>query len=88
MRDVVFLDDDWTRINDEFTSDGVPKNPRMARQVRTQGGMIVGRIVMEGKQGFTVEVFKLGQFQPVGSHSNFDTAWKAMNDRQQQASQS
>ncbi|HVX56467.1 MAG TPA: hypothetical protein VHA37_01935 [Candidatus Saccharimonadales bacterium] len=72
------LDDEWIRINEDFDAAGNRQAPESARMVRSDGGMIIGRIArISGK--FVAQTYKKGTFndidQPFGS---FDEAAFAM----------
>jgi hypothetical protein len=68
---MLILDDQWTRIDDEFDNNGERTIPRFARMVRTQGGMIVGRVIRQADK-FQAQKWGGGQFASVGI--DFDSA--------------
>lgn len=78
----ISVDGQWQRINDEMDSDGNRTIPVFARHVRTQGGMIIGRIVRGAavtQTGvLTAQRWRYGRFTDIGEFTSFDEACAAI----------
>lgn len=69
----MMLDQSWVRINEVIDQDGKPQIPLLARNMRSNGGMIIGRIVRETKT-FEAQSFRKGEFKSEGHCITFDEA--------------
>lgn len=69
----MYIDDQWMRINPETDSNGDRLRPLMARMVRTDSGMVIGRIVLDTKPlaEFVLQLYRHGEFVEV---KRFDAA--------------
>jgi hypothetical protein len=74
---MINIDFGWVRIDEEFNSDGDRVKPRFAKMARTEGGMIIGRVVRDGEV-YVSEKWKAGLFVDVGQSSSLDSAIHAL----------
>jgi hypothetical protein len=72
------IDSSWIRIDEEFDSNGERVQPQFAKMARTEGGMIVGRIVRAEEKKFSAQKWKNATFVDVSSASSFDDAFRAL----------
>lgn len=74
----LFIDHEWVRLDEEMNSNGERNAPRFARNVRSSGGSILGRVI-RAPAGFAIERWSAGEFKHNGTYPTFDEAWIAMN---------
>ena len=75
----LLLDASWVRITNETDTDNEPIRPIYARNVRSHGGMIVGRISRARPEAtFNAEVYRGGQFVLLGTYPTLDEARHAI----------
>jgi hypothetical protein len=75
---MITFDPEWLRIDDELNSDGERTVPLFARMIRTQGGMVIGRVVKSNTEMFIAQKWRLGRFTDIGESSTFDEALKIL----------
>lgn len=74
---MLIVDDQWLRVNDESDENGDPLVAKFGRMVRTQGGMVIGRIVM-GTGRFAAHRWKYGKFIELGDYGSIEEAYQAL----------
>ena len=67
------LDSEWQRINEDTNLDGDRQQPQFARNFRSDGGMVIGRVLRTNNR-FYAQVFRHGQFEGVNDFATFDEA--------------
>lgn len=71
------VDGDWQKITHETDNDGDLVRPQYARHVRTEGGMVVGRIIKVDDL-FMAQKYKFGDFVTLDKFNLFDAAYWAI----------
>lgn len=76
------LDEQWLRIDNEMDTNGNRTTPVYARNARSRGGMIVGRLVchMDGSRSFDAQSWRGGKFDSVGKFETREEACKALEN--------
>lgn len=67
------FDGDWIRINENFDVSGDRQTPQFARNLRSPGGMIIGRIMREGTE-FMPQVYRGGEFVTIDRFGSWGEA--------------
>jgi hypothetical protein len=72
------IDDQWIRINPEEDSNGEKLRGQFARNIRTDGGMVIGRVI-KGEEGkLTLQRYRHGEFVETGTYDTFNALHAAM----------
>jgi hypothetical protein len=74
---MLVVDDQWVSIVNEQDDEGEPQPSRFARMVRTQGGMVIGRIIRTAGR-FIAERWKYGKFIDIGEYGTIEEAYRAL----------
>lgn len=77
--DRLFTDSEWVRIDDELDSNGAAGVPVYSRNIRSSGGMIVGRVVRIHLSKYRLEMYVKGIFKDMGTYASFETAIRSLD---------
>lgn len=78
------LDNEWVRINEDTNLDGERLPAQFARNMRSDGGMVIGRIVRENSS-FLAQAYRRGEFSDIAKpFGTFDEAGMALRQNLRQ----
>lgn len=77
--DRLFMDNTWVRINNETDNNGDASAPIHARNVRSSGGSIIGRIVRLSLTKYRLEMYSKGEFKDMGVYTSVESAFRGLS---------